>query len=67
MVIKRRRVKQTQSLEERLADEAMRLRAHAKTLPPGAEKEALLKRARQDDTAAHMSEWLSSPGLQPPT
>ncbi|WP_080890989.1 MULTISPECIES: hypothetical protein [Bradyrhizobium] len=67
MVIKRRRFKQTQTLEERLADEAMRLRAQAKTLPPCAEREALLKRARQDETAAHLSEWLSSPGLQSPT
>ncbi|PAY04692.1 hypothetical protein CK489_36415 [Bradyrhizobium sp. UFLA03-84] len=67
MVIKRRRFKQTQSLEERLADEAARLRAKAKTLPSCAEKEALLENARQDDTAAHMSEWLNYPGLQPPT
>jgi hypothetical protein len=62
----RRRFKQTQSLEERLAEEAKRLREEAKLLPPGAVREALLRKARQAETGSHMSEWLSSPGLQPP-
>jgi hypothetical protein len=26
----------------------------------------LMRRARQAETASHMSEWLKSPGLQPP-
>jgi hypothetical protein len=62
----RRRVKQTQSLEERLAQEANRLREEAKLLPPGGEREALLRKARQAETGSHMSEWLTSPGLRPP-
>jgi hypothetical protein len=62
----RRRFKQTLSLEKRLAEEAKRLREEAKLLPPGAVREALLRRARQAETGSHMSEWLSSPGLQPP-
>jgi hypothetical protein len=62
----RRRFKQTVSLEERLAEEAKRLREESKLLPPGAEREALIRRARQAETGSHMSEWLSSPGLQPP-
>jgi hypothetical protein len=62
----RRRIKQTISLEERLAEEAKRLREEAKSLPPGAERETLLRRARQAETGSHMSEWLSSPGLRPP-
>ncbi|WP_429040655.1 hypothetical protein [Bradyrhizobium elkanii] len=67
MTIKRRnRFKQTESLEDRLAHQAEELRIRAKAMPPGVEKEALLKRARQADTAAHVSEWLRSPGLQPP-
>ncbi|MGN8547675.1 hypothetical protein ACQPTN_24035 [Bradyrhizobium sp. 13971] len=66
MVIKRRRFKQTQSLEERLSNEAKSLREQANALPASAEKEALLKKARQADAAAHMSDWLGSPGLQPP-
>ena len=63
---KRRRFKQVQSLEERLAEEAQRLRAQAKGLPPGAAREHALRKARQAETGAHMSEWLRSPGLQPP-
>jgi hypothetical protein len=62
----RRRFKQTQSLEERLAEKAKRLREEAKSLPPGAVREALLRKARQAETGSHMSQWLSSPGLQPP-
>jgi hypothetical protein len=62
----RRRFKQTQSLEERLSEEAKRLREEAQLLPPGAVREALLRRARQAETGSHLSEWLSSPGLQPP-
>jgi hypothetical protein len=62
----RRRVKQTESLEIRLSAEAARLRAEAQKLPPGIEREELLRKARQAETASHMSEWLTSPGLQPP-
>ncbi|MGW1421443.1 hypothetical protein [Bradyrhizobium manausense] len=63
---KRRRFKQTLSLEDRLAQEAERLREKAKSLPPGPQREDALRKARQAETGAHMSEWLRSPGLQPP-
>ena len=62
----RRRFRQTELLEERLAGEAIRLREEARLLPPGAVREALIRRARQCETGAHVSEWLRSPGLQPP-
>nr|WP_084302888.1 MULTISPECIES: hypothetical protein [unclassified Bradyrhizobium] len=62
----RRRFKHTLSLEERLAREAERLREQAKKLPHGLERETLLRKARQAETGSHMSEWLTSPGLQPP-
>ena len=45
-------------------EEAASCRAQAKLLPPGAVREALLAKARQADTAAHMNEWLSSRDLQ---
>ena len=64
---KRRRFKQTQSLEERLADEAKRLREQADLLPPGPQRDAVQRKARQAETGAHMSDWLRSPGLRPPT
>ncbi|MEA2542178.1 MAG: hypothetical protein QOH35_3544 [Acidobacteriaceae bacterium] len=64
--MERRRFNQTQSLEERLAEEAKCLRAEAKLLPPGAIRDTLIRKARQAETGSHMSEWLSSPGLRPP-
>jgi hypothetical protein len=48
---------------KRLADES---REVAMKLPPGGERDALLKKARQLETACHMSEWVSSSGLRPP-
>jgi hypothetical protein len=62
----RRRFKHTQSLEARLSEEAKRLREEARLLPPGAEREELIRKARRAEMAAHMNEWLTSPGLQPP-
>nr|WP_247447987.1 hypothetical protein [Bradyrhizobium sp. 197] len=62
----RLRVSQSSTLEERLAEEAKRLREQAKNLPHGAQREALLRRAQQDEIGAHMTAWLTSPGLQPP-
>ena len=62
----RRRFKQTETLEKRLIAEAMRLREQAKLLGPGAVREALLRRARQTETASHINAWLNSPGLQAP-
>ncbi|MFT4118137.1 hypothetical protein [Bradyrhizobium sp.] len=62
----RHRFKQTKSLEERLAAEATRLREKAREASPGLEREQLLRKARQAETGSHMSEWLRSPGLQPP-
>ena len=55
---KRRRSKQTDLLEDRLSAQAIQLREEAKALKPGAERKALLKRARQAEVAAEMVEWL---------
>lgn len=62
----RRKITQTSSLEIRLTEEAKRLRDEAKSLPHGADREAILRKARLAETGSHMTEWLSSPGLQPP-
>jgi len=60
--MQRRRVKQTVSLKDRLASFAEQLKAEAIKLRPGPEQDALLKRARQADTASHIDEWVNSPG-----
>lgn len=62
----RDRFKQRDPLEARLAAEAERLREEAELVPPGATRDEMLRKARQAETGAQMSEWLRSPGLQPP-
>ena len=52
--------------EQRLAQEALRVKAQAEDLPYGRERELLSRKARQLETASHITEWLSSPGLKPP-
>ena len=64
---KRRRIKHEKTFQERLAEEAQRFREAAQALPPGTAQELLLRRARQAESAAHLDQWLKSPGLQPPT
>jgi hypothetical protein len=64
--MERRRFKQTVSLKDRLALFAEEVRRKALELRPGPEQDALLKKARQADTAAHLNDWANSPGLRPP-
>ncbi len=52
--------------EKRLAQEAQLIKELAKSLPQGRERELLSRKARQLETASHLTEWLSSPGLMPP-
>jgi predicted trehalose synthase len=61
-----RRINQTALLGQRLIEEAQRLRKEAQGTHPEIERERLIRRARQAETAAHMQEWLTSPGSQGP-
>ena len=63
---KRRRFKQAQSLKQRLLDRVRGLREEAHLMAPGLERETLLRKARQSETAANIDEWLRSPGLRAP-
>jgi hypothetical protein len=65
--MKRHRRFNSHSFEDQIAAEKSRLEAQAAGLSPGPERDVLLKRIRQLETASHMNEWLTSPGLQPPT
>jgi hypothetical protein len=64
--MQRRRFKHTLTFPERLDQEAERLRTEAEKLPPGVERDELVRKARQAETASHINEWLSSPGLRSP-
>jgi hypothetical protein len=65
-MVKWRRFEQSIPLKDRLAAFAKDMREKASLLRPGAEKDNLLRRARQADTASHLDDWADSPGLQPP-
>ena len=66
MVKQRRRFKQQFTLQDRLLAWSKEVLEQAKKLPPGAERDALMKKARQADVAGHLDDWAKSPGLQPP-
>jgi leucyl aminopeptidase len=55
-----------ESFQNRLAAFAEEARERAERLPPGPEKDDLLRKVRQADIAAHVDDWANSPGLQPP-
>jgi hypothetical protein len=64
--MQRRHFRNVLSFPDQLGQEAEGLRAEAERLPPGIERRELERKARQAETAAHVEEWLKSPGLQPP-
>ncbi|MGY4501083.1 hypothetical protein ACVWYH_005014 [Bradyrhizobium sp. GM24.11] len=64
--MKRHRFKQDRTRGERLVEEARRAREKAEQLPPGAEREDLLRKARAADIAGHIDEGPAIRGLQPP-
>jgi hypothetical protein len=64
--MKRRRRSVPHTFEENLAAERAKLEAQIAQLKPGPQRDGALKKIRQLETALHMNEWLTSPGLRPP-
>jgi len=62
----RRRVRQTTSFQDRLEAWSKELRERAEKLPPGAERDELLRKLSQVHTAVQFDDWTNPPGLQPP-
>jgi hypothetical protein len=64
----RKRIKKHQAtFQERLEQEGIMFKEAAeKQLPGSTARELLLRRARQSETAARISDWLGSRELQPP-
>jgi hypothetical protein len=61
------RVKRKLTIEERLAEEARRLREEAEKLPKESKmRDLILRRARQAESASRIGDWLRSPGLASP-
>lgn len=65
-MFKRRRFNQQVSLRDRLDAWATRLRAQADRLKPGPQKELLLQKANQAETAMRLDAWMNSSELKPP-
>ena len=65
MVVKRHRFKQSQPLEQRLAQDTAQLREKAEALPPGGAREQIFRRITQNEAASDLCEMLRPPGLQP--
>jgi len=61
-----RRFKEVASVKDRLVRGSSDAREKARTLPPGKEREILMRLARQTEIASHLDAWLDSPGLQRP-
>ena len=55
------------TLEQKWHQQSEAAKSAAQKLPQGKEREDLLRKARQLETASHINQWLSSSGLQPPT
>jgi hypothetical protein len=64
--MQQRRRPRPHSFEDQLATEKARLRLQLASAPRGPERDMLITKLRQIETASHINEWLSSPGLQPP-
>lgn len=56
---KRHRFKQSTSLQDRLASFAKQASEKATKLPPGPERENLLRKAHQAETASRVEEWVA--------
>ncbi|MBR1138188.1 MAG: hypothetical protein E6614_37855 [Bradyrhizobium sp.] len=63
---RRRRVKQTMSLGERLLQTAREARDQAKRLPPGIEQARQLRRAREAEAIAELDRFLTAPARSNP-
>jgi len=55
-----------QTVEEKWRQRSEAAREEAEKLPSGKQREALVRKARQLQTASQIEKWLSSPELQPP-
>jgi hypothetical protein len=54
------------TIEEKWLQQSEAAKTAAQKLPHGRERDALIKKARQLETASQINQWLSSPELRPP-
>jgi hypothetical protein len=54
------------TIEQKWHQQSEAAKNEAQKLPHGKERDALVRKARQLETASQINQWLSSPELQPP-
>jgi hypothetical protein len=54
------------TIEEKWHQQSEAAKNEAEKLPYGKERDALVRKARQLQTASQINQWLSSPELKPP-
>jgi hypothetical protein len=54
------------TIEEKWHQQSEAAKNEAEKLPFGRERDHLLRKARQLETASQINDWLSSPALSPP-
>ena len=62
----RRRLTQSIPLKDRLSAFVRAMRERAELVPPGPERDELLKKAQKAEAAVEMDGWTNSSGLQSP-
>jgi hypothetical protein len=65
-MLRRRRSRQSETLQSRLMNFAKEAREKESSLPPGPAQDDMPRKARQADTASHVDDWVNSLELQPP-
>jgi hypothetical protein len=59
-------MRNTLTIEQEWHQQSEAAKAEARKLPHGKERDALLRKAQQLQTASQINQWLSSPKLKPP-
>jgi hypothetical protein len=54
------------TIEQKWHLQSEKAKREAEKLPHGKERDALVRKARQLETASQIDQWLSSPELRPP-
>jgi hypothetical protein len=54
------------TIEQKWHQQSQEAKHQAEKLPHGTERDGLIRKARQLETASQINQWLSSPELQPP-
>ena len=65
-MFERRRFKELASFEDRVTAFGKQALQDAEALPPGPERDEMLRKAKKAQAAKEMDAWANSPGLRPP-